>query len=487
MKRIRELIVLLVVILFGASCSQIPGHRPGVGLKGQTRAWKMHGSDRENYFQYLDSNGKIEALAFDDNRDNVPEVRVDFLTVGSDASVPHYVILLDGIPYDLVKQMYDEGYFRLFYQPSKMVSVFPSNTDVAYAELFMPGELLGFEASYYDRSTKKMSKGDDVYLKGLNEPWAKSVTYRAPMWLDPIGYVNPDMVFTHELLAIEKMIDKHPSGTAIGYFVGTANMGTRQGSQGFRKCLEKVDRLCEKVVYERRGRCRITILSDHGHNLTPSKYFDITGALKDCGFRVTDQLCTYGDVVCIQFGLLTCSALYTDEPATVAERLMNYRQLELAIYPQEIDGQRRIAVRDASGLAFIEKDGDRYRYVIVKGDPLKLKPILAQLRRSGKVDSRGTIDDRALFEATVNHEYPDPLARIWRAFDGMVKYPPDLVVTTQDGWFCGKPSFARTVNVASTHGSLNYLNSMTFVMSTMKPLPRAMRITDIPREIKICQ
>jgi hypothetical protein len=66
----------------------------------------------------------------------------------------------------------------------------------------------------------------------------------------------------------------------------------------------------------------------------------------------------------------------------------------------------------------------------------------------------------------------------------MVQYPADLVITLNDGWFSGSGGFARSINVASTHGSLNRINSVTFVMSTTKPLPPAMRTVDVLKNLK---
>jgi hypothetical protein len=129
-----------------------------------------------------------------------------------------------------------------------------------------------------------------------------------------------------------------------------------------------------------------------------------------------------------------------------------------------------------------KKDGG-YTYEKVAGDPLQLDGIIGKLKSKGKVSKSGVIDDKAFFEATMDFEYPDALARVWRGFNGLVKYPADLVVTIKDGWFCGKPGFAKTINVASTHGSLNRMNTETFVMTTIGPLPRAMRIGDVPRAV----
>jgi hypothetical protein len=469
-----------------AGCTAFPkqaAHLKGKDQDQTTKAWKIKSSDRYDYFQYLNQDGKVAALGYDDNRDGQAEVRIDFAAMGTDTASPHYVILLDGIPHQVVEKMYKEGHFRLFYPPSKLVTVFPSNTDVAYEELFKTGGLMGFEASYFDRDTRTVSNANTVYLKGLNAPWEKLVDYRVAKFMDPIGYVNPNFVFDHEMKAIGSLVERKKDGLVIGYSVGTAMVGTREGEAGIRKCLERVEQICEKMVYEKRGRCRISMLADHGHNLIPASYFDVSGALKAKGFHVTKNLSKPGDVICIQYGLLTYNALYTNEPITVASAMLEQEQVGLAFYPVTVAGVRKIVVRDRTGEAMISLGNEGgYRYEIVRGDPLKLGEIIKQLQKAGKVGRDGTLDDRALFEATVDHVYPDPLARLWRAFNGMVKYPPDLVLMIQDGWFTGDSGFAGTGRVASTHGSLKKLESVTFVMSTIRPLAKAARTEELLRE-----
>jgi hypothetical protein len=470
----RKLIGILLLLWLGAGCAQFPTF--GVVNPGQEcRALRVKSTSQCDYFQYLNDKGRITQLGYDTDADGTPDVAVNLSAMNEDGQNPHYVILLDGIPYDLVQAMYAEGHFRLFYPPSKVIGPFPSMTDVAYTELFLPVELLGFEALYYNRGTHKLSDGDRVYLNGGNELWAKRVDYRVPMWLDPVGYACPGFLFDHELAAIEKMMNRRRCGTAIGYSVGTATVGTRKGEAGLRKCLRDVERLCEKIVYERRGRCRITLMADHGHNLTPGIFFDMSAAVKVCGYHPAKRLRNSNDVVVIEFGLVTNSAMYTGDPDGVARALVDgYDEVNLAVYPLAVGGERKVVVRSRDGLAYVSKVDGGYRYEMVRGDPLKL---------AGKVDVTGVMNDRALFDATVDHDYPDPLARVWGAFDGMVRYPADLVVTVKDGWFCGKPSFARSVSVASTHGSLNRQNTETFVMTTIKPLPAAMRMGEVPAAV----
>jgi hypothetical protein len=142
-----------------------------------------------------------------------------------------------------------------------------------------------------------------------------------------------------------------------------------------------------------------------------------------------------------------------------------------------------VAVVSLRGSAVIREKNGNYSYEAADGDPLMLKDIIEKLRAEGKVDAEGFIDDRALFDATVMHEYPDPLRRLWRAFYGLVENVPDVVASLKDEYYSGSGGLAFFAKKASTHGSLNYKNTVTFIMSTAGPLPAAMRSDEIPRHL----
>jgi len=441
--------------------------------------WQVEGGRKDpnccDYFQVLDESGRVVRMQYDTDGDCKPDATVELASAATQG--PHYVILLDGVPFRLVEQMYRQGRFRLFYPPSKLISCFPSMTDLAFSQVFSDSAPLGYEALYYDRRRNRLSNGNAVYLQQLNAPWQKFIDYRTSMLMDAIGYLKPRWLFGEELAGIKRTFDRNSQDTVIGYSVATAGIATRYGMDALMRALRKVDRFCQRLMYDRSGRARITLMADHGHNFTPGTYFKIAQVLKDAGFHVTGRLKRENDVVVPEYGLVTCAAIYTRAPAEVAGALLQLEPVNLAVFA---DGEA-ITVKDRSGSARIEKGLGGYRYIVDRGDPLQLLPIIEELKQAGKVAADGTIDDHALLRATADHVYPDPLDRIWQAFNGLAQNPPDLIVTLHDGYFCGSESFANSVNVASTHGSLNYINSVTFIATTFKPLPEVIRMRQLPQ------
>ena len=439
------------------------------------RAYDTDHDGRDDYYQQLNEHGRVIRLAFDHDQDSSVDQHVDLDKLAL-ADCRQLYIILDGVPYHMLADMYDQGHFRLFHPPSRLISVFPSMTDIAFAEVFDLSPVLAYEAGYYDREKGKLHDGNSVYLSGKNEPWNKRLDYRSRLWMDAVAYVWPKWWLDHELRAILSKYRKSKSQRFAGYSVATTCLGTSDGADGYRQVLLQAEQLCEAAMLASKGKVKITVFADHGHNLTAAKPLPLKDLLIESGFRVVDKLKGPKDVVVPQFGLVTYASIETLYPAKVAAAVVRMTGINLTMYK---DDRGNIVVLDRSGKAIIAQRNNHYRYRSIHGDPLKLSPLLEQLRESALLDDQGYAADADWFAATARHEYPDALARIWRAFHGLVQNTPAVVVTTEDAWYCGKGKFDFFVNIASTHGSLNYINSVTFAMSTAGQLPPDLRLRDL--------
>ncbi len=427
-----------------------------------------------DFWQYQSADGRKRAIAYP-AADRAPGEPIDVDAIPA-AECPHFIIVLDGVPFELVDQLYREGRFRFFYRPSRVICCFPSLTDLGLAELFHAGRCVANQALYYDRETHRLSDGNSVYLSGRNAPWVKQMAYRCSFWWDGLSYLNPRAVFDHEMIGIVDAFRKVESGEASTYSIGSAGLGIRWGRQGFLDFLRVVDRLCEQIICERKGRVKITLTADHGHGLVEAKPISFDKVLAAGGYRPTNSLKRPKDVVAIRYGHCTYAEFYTTEPAGVATCVLNHDGVELVCYPDN-DG---VVVRDRTGEARITQGPTGFVYQARRGDPLRLSPVLERLRTDGKVAASGEVDGEAMFAATVDHVFPDPLRRIWEAFHALVDNPPDLLASLRDDACFGSGFFYAMIGkVGSTHGSLNRRNSTTFVMTTLGELPPALRSRDV--------
>ncbi len=459
-------------------CASQPSFPAPIEVRAETNetvfAFDTDRDQQADFWQFQRPGGRKYALAYATDGSAHASERIDLDAIDA-AECPHFVIVLDGVPFELVDQLYREGHFRFFYPPARVVCCFPSMTDLALNEMFHTGPCLGYEALYFDRQANRLSNGTAVYLSARNSRWLEQMDYRCSFWWDAQAYLNPQALFDHEINGIVRTFRSIEDGEGCAYTVGTAGLGTRGGREAILKYLRTVDRLCEQIIFERRGRVKITLTADHGHNLVENRRISFRKVLEAGGYRQTKTLREPRDVVPISYGLVTYAAFYTNDPAGVANCLANHEDVEFACYPA--DGG--IIVSDRTGHARITKGESGFVYDAREADPLKLNPIIEQLRREGKISANDEIDGEALFNATVDHYYPDPLARIWAAFHELAENPPDVIVNLRDGACYGSRFFHTMIGkVASTHGSLNRMNSTTFALTMLGELPPAMRSRD---------
>ncbi len=266
----------------------------------------------------------------------------------------------------------------------------------------------------------------------------------------------------------------------VAYMVGTSALGSRRGRDGHALALVSVDRFCQQLAYETRGRARITLMSDHGHAILPSERIPLSDELAAMGYRVGSRLERPGDVVVPEFGVVTCAAIHTREPARVASDVVHIRGIELATYlDRGPDGLDRVVVLSKTGRASITHSAAGFRYEPEVGDPLRMTDVLARLRDQSQVDADGYVADRVLFEATIDSVYPDAVARLWRAFHGLIVHQPDVFVAVEDGFEVGSKLQTQLVHMQATHGNLRPGSSWGFAASMAGPLPPVLRMADL--------
>ena len=449
---------------------------------GHVRSYAVTHPGKADSFATENADGRTVRIAYDPMGEGKPTTFVNL----DEIRLPdcrHVVIVLDGMPYDVVEAYRKKGGLRLFYPPSRMIPPYPAFTDLSLSDAFASARCFAFEALHFDHHLNRIVGGDSDYLSMKNESWARKCDYRADTLYDAISYMYPEPVFHKELADVLKLLDLHDRSTVIMYFVSTAGLATRQGEAGQIKIIEAIDRFCEEMTWRTRGLMKFTIFSDHGHTMQTCKRIDFKSQLTAKGWRVADHLEKPRDVVLVEYGLVTNAIFCTKDRPALAGDLAQVKGVRFACYE---DGGT-IAVRAANGNATIERRGDSFRYRAAEGDPLKLLSIFEKLKADGKLDADGFAPDRVLFDATATHIYPDACERLWRGFHGLVEEVPDVIADIDRGYFAGMESRANAVGgtIASTHGDLERVSSTAVLMSTAGPLPPILRVRDLPKAMQM--
>lgn len=445
----------------------------------ETPAFRNYDLDHDgtdDYREIFGDDSRVAAIAYRNSPGDGPNawetVHLDEAARADDAR--DLIIILDSIPCRMVAQAWAAGRFRLFHPPSRTIPPFPVMTDPSLAEFFHATPCPAIEAEYFDG--RRLRNGYEHHLENPNTPWHPFVDYRMPTVAQIPIYTTPGPWFDNELLDIEDRILEPGRRRLVAYMVTTSSLGAWDGRDGHQVALVRLDRMCQYIVHALRGRVRITLMSDHGHDLLESRPIPLKEMLERFGYHVGTTLKHPGDVVVPTFAVVSMAAIHTHEPAAVARDTIGIEGVELAIY-RDGDG---VTVLSRDGSARLTKRGDAYCYVASGKDPLLLETARQSLAASGKLGADGFASDADWFAVTADHVYPDPLRRIWNAFNGLFEHSPDVLLSLEDGYHYGSPFMTKYLDgLSAAHGSLRRSCSYGFVMSTVGGLPPVLRMGEL--------
>ncbi|MBS3733634.1 MAG: hypothetical protein KGY99_01770 [Phycisphaerae bacterium] len=488
-----------VMVLAGLVAALVGGCRPPavtfpaepLRRDGATTAYDTDGDGRGDFFLLAGADGRIDRIGYARGATDAPDAsagpehpdEIVALDAVPPAHARHLLIVLDGYRHELIREMRRRGRLRVFHRPSRLVAPYPAMTDLAMVDMLATAPAPAFEALYFDRDANRAVGGGAAYLKGRNEPYNRFIDYRANLIWVPVFYLYPREAFRKDLHDAKRAFDRSDTREFVVYLSSTAGMGTHLGRDGQIEALRQVERLVLQILRESRGRTDVTLISDHGHGYTPVTRIDFHGELSRRGWRPGNRLTGPRDVVMTAFGVTTYASFYTHRRAELAEDLVTIEGVELASYADEASVVVLAPAARAGEppqRAIIHRRDGRFRYEPTRGDPLALRELLAGL--PGGADAFHDAD--ALLTATVEHTWPAPLQRLWRAHVALVAHPPDVIASLTDDRCTGRKMFLALTETASTHGGLNRNNAVTFVMSTAGTLPPILRSRDVPTAMR---
>lgn len=444
---------------------------------GRPDRWEYHRPSRpEQRIVQLDDDfdGRAERLT----RVLGPELTADFFRPnGVSEGGRHLVLCLDGVPYEVIRDLWNQGFFHEFHAPSKLISTFPADSELALATVLRAPPVRGYENRYFDRKENRLRGGISVTLR-QDTSYHRLLDYDFPGWLRGPAFVIPGRALRDDLVRLHRSFLRTRARVFIAHLATTDSMLHVRSPEKARPYLLMIDALIRELFLTSEGRLEITLFSDHGNTLVPSRRVPLEAFLQAQGYRLADRLGPEKAVVIPRYGLIGAVALYArrEDVPELARRLVHLEGVDLAVYR---DGSG-VLVEGRRGRARIhfDRERDAYRYEALEGDPLRLLPLVQRLTREGKIEADGFIRQNELFIATANGPYPDALRRLVRAFDGPVENPADLLLSLDDGYFFGSSTFDRIVRLQGTHGSLTARSSTGFIMTTTTPLPDVVSIDE---------
>jgi len=397
------------------------------------------------------------------------------------------IICVDGVGFSTIVKMREEGRFKQFRAPSRMISPFPTLTNLAMTEILTPAganEAVGYEDSFFDVTKNRMRGGILDRLRGdrfLRGTFRELFDYHPSALKIGLGYAAPPLSTYIEALSdlvrLRQKARASRESVFIAYTGATDSLAHLGGEKMVRSFLARLDDTINTIVRDSKKPVAITIFSDHGNHYTKYQRVALKSPLKRAGFRLESRVRDAKSVVLPQFGLVGCGVLFTQESneARLAETLAKIRGVDFAAYGN--DGA--VHILSCDGRASITRRGDRYRYESSQGDPLGLKTIARQLVAEGKADAEGFIADADWFASTCDTARPDAVRRVFEGVAHGVSNRANVIVNLEDGYYTGSAALDVFAFLQATHGNAGREQSLGFVMSTEGELPKYLRADDV--------
>jgi len=401
---------------------------------------------------------------------------------------------LDGVPFDLMVEAKSRGLFDNFREPARLLSPFPSMTNVALAQMLRSSLPNGYESLYFDRGAGEFRGGVGKYI-GRRTPdkvpssYMDELDYQEPLPFEFLIYVATESVWKADTRRFrECFLAANRGRDFFGFIKATDGLLHIRGPERLRAALRSLDDLMRGIQKECGAETEIVLFSDHGMNLEENRRAHLQTHLRRCGYEFTGNLKRRPRgrrrVAAPAFGLCGYAALYCGEETDKSELADALRQLEgvdFSVFSE--DEGKAATVTGARGTAVVEREergGEVFfRYSQRDGDPLHLAGVARALEDEGLIDERGFASDSAWLERTFRHEYPDALANVFGSLHSpRVRHTADVLVSMRDGYYFGASHFSRFYRILATHGNAMRQSSTAFMMSTHRDFPQHVRSTE---------
>lgn len=166
------------------------------------------------------------------------------------------LLCLDGVPYDLMNQAMQRGLFDKFNPPSRLLSPFPTMTNIALSAMLGASVPLGYETIYFDRTARELRGGVGKYL-GRRTPdkipssYMDQLDYQEPLPFEFLVYVAPETVWRADMRRFRERFKGAPQDRDYFAFLkGTDGLLHIRGPGRLNVALNSLDGLLREIQAE---------------------------------------------------------------------------------------------------------------------------------------------------------------------------------------------------------------------------------------------
>ncbi len=368
-----------------------------------------------------------------------------------------------------------EGYFPV----SRMISTFPSVSDVAWTDVFGDRPLPGYQRTYFSRSANSQVSINGVTTTMEHE---RQMNFQVESgYLRAMSYMFPSGAYEYEVRMMCEQFWETTNRGSNFYVYLRASDDAQHMDRDISAMLVMLDKQFQDLrarYMAKEGRdLQIIILSDHGHNHAGrGRRVPIYSFLEEAGYHIATSINGPKDVVLPTVGIESWVEIHNapSETGALMQQLVHLEGVDVIAAP--IVGQmNRFMVMNSKGeRATIDWNPaqDSFRYSPERGDPINYRPVVETLARSHQLDAAGFATADAWMTATMTHHYPLALERIVRGFTHVTLNPATIIISLDNryvnaGWLVQQGS--RLVTCGSTHGGLDDLCSDGILLSNFTP------------------
>lgn len=415
-----------------------------------------------------DGDGRIDRLQL-----GHPKIEVlDVSGRKTEAARRKLAVCLDGVPYEDMAELWDQGYFREFSRPGKLISAFPSLSDVALTELLHTEKVPGYENLYFDVRQNAIAGGAASTVSKVRMPYLDALNYDEPGIFKGLAYLLPLRIYHADLGRFRKRYAASQRPAYVAHICSTDSICHVLSREQFLKLMLELDRLLREIYIQQKGQLDFVVFSDHGNSHVTNRRIDLDRFLVQHGFQVESSIRSEKSVVIPAFGLVGALPVYCQAQNTgrLARLLTNHEAVDFTTY---LEGDSIQIVSAAGTAAITAKDsGELLRYAPVDGDPLHLKSVMRRMVEQDQLNAEGFASKSNWFAATAGHEYADAVNALYHGVTNHVSNRANLLASLKDGYHYGSPFFDRLVTMRSTHGNLRSASMTGFFMCN-GPMPHA--------------
>lgn len=390
------------------------------------------------------------------------------------------VLALDGVDFRDIQTARARGLFHEFRAPGKLISTFPSISDIAWHAIFGVQPPDGYQRVFYSLHQNAVLGDPLDAIRPIEYERRMDVAFDAKF--HHLGaYLMSGSVARREIdTDMRSILRSRGRKTIYIYNVGPDALQHTRGDMT--EYLDHLDRqlvALQESYRQRTGRAlEVVLLSDHGHNRArDATFLPIVDGLKARGFATAKALRAANDVAFSVDGVTTGFGVFCDPDSVqrVANVIAGMDGVDLVsrrVTNSEFEvissrGRARVLVSGKAG-------APTFAYQSVSGDPLRLDSTVTRMRRENAFDGNGAADADTWLRYTANAFYPAAVVRIVHGHLEATRNPAPILVSLDDRYRVGL-GFVSVTNrlrpLGGTHGALSSTNAVGVVMTNFQDTP----------------